>query len=209
MHHGLAICADLQIGLHSVAAGDGRRECRCGVLDHSGGGVVQTTMRERSRGEPIETGHEGLFRFVHDLVRKPVPTFRDHALVTSNRPSTSKAASAGNAATPTVERAWRPLSPNTSTIRSEAPFITFGPSAKPGAELMKSPSRTTRLTLSRSPSAPLICARRLTAQARAACCPSSIDTPPPSWPLATSLPSAPKQSWPETTSRLPLRTNGT
>ena len=106
-------------------------------------------------------------------------------------------------------RAWRPLSPNTSTIRSDAPFITFGPSVKPTAELMKPPSRTTRATLSRSPSATLSWASRLTAQARAAFCPSSIDTPPPSWPLAASLPSAPKQSWPETTSMLPLRTNGT
>src|ERR1700735_5329252 len=50
---------------------------------------------------------------------------------TSNRPSTSTAASAGNAATPTVERACLPLSPKTATMRSEAPFITFGPSVKP------------------------------------------------------------------------------
>ena len=35
---------------------------------------------------------------------------------TSNKPSTSTAASAGSAATPTVVRAWRPLSPKTSTI---------------------------------------------------------------------------------------------
>ena len=67
--------------------------------------------------------------------------------------------------TPTVVRAWRPLSPNAVTIRSDAPFITLGPSAKPGAELMKPPSRTTRATLSRSPSAALSCASRLTAQA--------------------------------------------
>ena len=43
-----------------------------------------------------------------------------------------------------VVRACRPLSPKAATIRSEAPFITFGPSRKPGAELMKPPSRTTR-----------------------------------------------------------------
>ena len=63
---------------------------------------------------------------------------------------------------------------------------------------MKPPSRTTRVTLSRSPSAALSCASRLMAQARAAFCPSSIETPPPSWPLAASLPSVPKQSWPDT-----------
>src|ERR1700687_239887 len=148
MHHGLAIGADLEIGLDAVAAGDGCGECRRGILDHARGGIVQAAMGNGSRGAAVEAWHE------------------PHA--TSNKPSTSMAASAGRAETPTVVRAWRPLSPNTSTIRSDAPFITFGPSVKPGAELMKPPSRTTRVTLSRSPSAPLTCARRLTAQARAA-----------------------------------------
>ena len=41
---------------------------------------------------------------------------------------------------------------------------------------MKPPSRTTRTTLSRSPSAALICASRLIAQARAAFWPSSTET---------------------------------
>ena len=49
----------------------------------------------------------------------------------------------------------------------------------------------------------------LMAQARAALMPSSMETPPPSWPLATSLPSASRQSWPETTMKLPVRTKGT
>ena len=71
---------------------------------------------------------------------------------------------------------------------------------------MKPPSRTTRTTLSRSPSAALTCASRLMAQARAAFWPSSIETLAPSLPLATSLPSAPRQSWPETTSNVPVRT---
>ena len=47
------------------------------------------------------------------------------------------------------------------------------------------------------------------AQARAAFWPSSSVTPAPSWPLAASLPSEPKQSWPETTSWLPVRTKAT
>ena len=64
---------------------------------------------------------------------------------------------------------------------------------KLGAELMKPPSRTTRATLSRSPSAALAWARRLMAQARAAFCPSSTETPAPSLPLATSWPPSPKQ----------------
>ena len=45
-------------------------------------------------------------------------------------PSTSTAASAGRTATPMVVRAWRPRSPKAATIRSEAPFITFGTSMK-------------------------------------------------------------------------------
>ena len=40
----------------------------------------------------------------------------------------------GSSPIPTAERAWRPLSPNTSTIRSENPLITFGCSPKPSAE---------------------------------------------------------------------------
>ena len=46
-------------------------------------------------------------------------------------------------------------------------------------------------------------------EAFAAFAPSSIETPPPSLPLATSLPSLSKQIWPEITSTLPVRTNGT
>ena len=117
-------------------------------------------MGDRPRGEPIERGRalSGHFEQAFDLDRRI----------------------GGSAATPTVERACLPLSPKAATIRSEAPFITFGPSTKPGAEFMKPPSRTTRTTLSRSPSAALTCASRLTAQARAAFCPSSIETPPPS-----------------------------
>jgi hypothetical protein len=101
-----------------------------------------------------------------------------------------------------------PFSPKTATITSEAPFITFGPSRKPGAEFTKPPSRTTRATLSRSPTAALTWASRLIAQARAAFCPSSTETPAPSWPLATSLPSS-RQIWPDTMSKLPVRTKGT
>src|SRR5947209_5858386 len=44
----------------------------------------------------------------------------------SNMPSTSTAASRGSCATPIVERAWRPRSPKTFMIRSDAPFMMAG-----------------------------------------------------------------------------------
>ena len=39
----------------------------------------------------------------------------------------------GKALTPTAARTWRPASPKTRTSRSEAPFMTAGESANPGA----------------------------------------------------------------------------
>src|SRR5712671_2389723 len=106
---------------------------------------MQAAMGDRPRRQPVGGAHQE----------------------TSNTPSTSTAASDGSEATPTVVRAWRPLSPKAATIRSEAPLSTFGPSRKSGAELTNPPRRTTRTTLSRSPSAALICANRLMAQPRA------------------------------------------
>src|ERR1043166_8821118 len=184
VHHRLAVGGDLQVGFDRVARGDRGREGARRVLDRAFS--VQPAMRDRPRGQPIEAAHD-----------------------TSNEPSTSTAALSGSAATPTVVRACRPLSPNAVTIRSEAPFITLGPSGNRAAELMKPPSRTTRTTLSRSPSAALIWHKRLMAQARAAFWPSSIETSAPSWPCATSLPSASKHSWPDTTMKFAVRTNGT
>src|SRR5262245_24880466 len=190
VHHRLAVGDDLQVGLNRVVAGQRGLEGGRGVLDHAFRGIMQAAVGNRPGGKPV--GHGA-----------PAPQ------LTSKAPSTSTAASSGSADTPTVVRAWRPLSPNAVTMRSEAPFITLGPSVKPAAELMKPPSRTTRATLSRSPSALLSCASRLTAQACAALVPCSIETPPPSWPLATTFPSASRQSWPEMMSSLPVRTNGT
>src|ERR1700730_12170736 len=148
MHHGLAVGADWQIDLDAVAGRDRRAHGTSSVLDHAPSCVMQPAMGDGPRNQPVQ--------------RSP------HRQDTSTRPSTSTAASAGNAATPTVERACLPLSPKAATMTSEAPFITFGPSTKPAAELMKPPSRTTRATLSRSPIAALTCASRLIAQARAA-----------------------------------------
>ena len=45
---------------------------------------------------------------------------------TSTMSSTSTGTSSGSTETPTAERAWRPMSPNTSARNSEAPLATFG-----------------------------------------------------------------------------------
>src|SRR5262245_46355446 len=192
VHHGLAVRADLQIAFDAVMPRDRGGECRGRVLD-DGFLIMQPTVRH---GSP---------RAVRAADRDRPWTARQP---TSKMPSTSTAASPGSTATPTVVRACRPLSPSAATMRSEAPFITLGPSRKPGSELMKPPKRITCLTLSRSPSAALTWASTLTAQARAAFWPSSRDTPLPSLPLATSLPLASRQIWPETNSSVPTRTKG-
>src|SRR6185437_6797070 len=192
VHHRLAIGGELDIAFDAEIARY-RSQCRGRhVFDDAACGVVQPAVGDRPRRQPVGCAH----------LAAP-------AQETSNSPSTSTAASAGSAATPTVVRAWRPLSPKAATIRSEAPLSTFGPSRKSGAELIKPPSRTTRTTLSRSPSAALIWASKLMAQPRAAAAPCSIVTPAPNLPLAISLPSASKQTWPEMTSRFPVRTKPT
>ena len=139
MHHGLAVGADLQVALDAVAAVDARRGMPTAVFS-----ITPDAASCRPR-----------WAIGRAVSQSRMVAFRRADQDTSNAASTSTAASSGSAATPTVVRAWRPLSPNAATIRSEAPFITLGPSAKPGAELMKPPSRTTRAILSRSPSAGL------------------------------------------------------
>src|ERR1700730_10160704 len=191
VHHGFAVGAELDVAFDAEIACDRSLSRARHVLDNAAGAVVQAAMGHRPRRQPVRRAH---------LAR---------CYETSKIPSTSTAASAGRAATPTVVRVWRPLSPNAATIRSEAPFKTFGPSRKSGAELTKPPSRTTRTTLSRSPSAALICANRLMAQPRAAALPCSKVTPAPSLPLAISLPSGSTQTWPDTNSRFPVRTKPT
>src|SRR3984885_3913101 len=191
MHHGFAIGGELDVAFDATIGVDRGLSRARHVFDDAARAVVQAAMGHRSRRQPVGGP-------------PPRPPYE-----TSNIPSTSTAASAGSEATPTVVRAWRPLSPKAATIRSDAPLSTFGPSTKSGAELTKPPSRTTRTTLSRSPSAALTCARRLMAQPRAAALPCSIVTPAPSLPLAINLPSTPRQTWPDTNSKFPLRTKGT
>src|SRR6266850_2576682 len=71
---------------------------------------------------------------------------------TSRTISISTGMFTGSPAIPTAERACLPMaSPNTSTIRSEKPLITFGCSPKPSAEFTMPSTLTTRRTLSRLP----------------------------------------------------------
>ena len=78
-------------------------------------------MGDRARGKPGGGGHDVL-------------SCQGAIQASSKSASTSVATPSGRAATPTAERAWRPFSPKTSTIRSEAPLTTFGWSVKAGAE---------------------------------------------------------------------------
>src|SRR5690606_13589866 len=120
----------------------------------------------------------------------------------SNTASISTATPRGRAGAETAARAWRPRSPNTSTIRFEQPLITSGWSVNSGVELTKPASLTTRVTRSSEPSAARACASSARPQARAASAPSSAARSAPRRPLAGLI-------CPETNSRLPVITKGT
>ena len=103
-HHGLAITRQLQVAFDGVAAGNGAREGGGGVLHDPARDVMQSAVRDGSRGD------EG----------------RALRHSTSTMASTSVEMPIGSDGEATAERAWRPLSPNTSTIRSDAPLMTLG-----------------------------------------------------------------------------------
>ena len=75
------------------------------------------------------------------------------AALSSRIISISTGMPAGSEPMPTAERAWRPFSPNTSTIRSEKPLMTLGCSPKLSTAFTMPRTFTTRFTLSRLPSA--------------------------------------------------------
>ena len=113
---GLAIGGDLDVAFDGIGMIDRRRGGGKGIFEDGLGRVVQAAVGDGAGGEPGGR--------------------RDRHHATSKIASTSTAQSSGNSATPTVVRACRPLSPSTSTIRSEAPFITAGSAAKSGMQLI-------------------------------------------------------------------------
>ena len=71
----------------------------------------------------------------------------------SKTASTSASALRGRCDTPTVVRAWRPCSPNSSATKLDAPFMAWARDRSSNATLKNPPSRTTCFIRSRSPSA--------------------------------------------------------
>src|SRR6185437_692252 len=180
---GLAVGRALDIAFDGVAGGARRFGGGERVLGPAG--AVPTAMGDRPRRQPVEA--QGTI---------------------SNRPSTSQMALSGRWATPTVVRAWRPLSPKISAMRSEAPFIASGSASCPPSTPKKPPRRTTRAILSRSPTSACTWASTLIAESRAAALAASSVAPGfslPTW-AAPSLPSRPSGSCPETKTSAPVRT---
>ncbi len=94
-------------------------------------------MGDRPRRQPGRRIGVRLGDFMARFRRSPRPRHRPRAAI---------------AATPTVERAWAPFSPERGAIRSEAPFITSASRVKSSAQWMKPPRRTQWAIRSRSPS---------------------------------------------------------
>ena len=114
-HHGFAIFCALNIALDRIVLGDRGGGGGGRIFDQSELFGMKATVRDRPRRQPV--------RRIYRPARQ-VPAI-------SNRASISTALSNGNSATPTVDLAWRPLSPKTSTMKSEAPFITAAKLGEP------------------------------------------------------------------------------
>src|SRR3546814_1134870 len=169
---------------------------------------VDLARRPAKPSRGTASGEEAAFLSVDDWLEDlSQETFGGQEICTTA--STSTATPAGRPAAETAARECLPLSPNTSTMRSEAPFTTFGWSVKSPVELTKPVSFTTRCPRSRSPpQAALTCAPMLMAQSLAAACPSSSGRPAPSLPWYWGLPSF-LGSWTDTKTRLPVCTKPT
>ncbi len=109
---------------------------------------------------------------------------------------------------PTAERACRPFSPNTSTIRSEKPLMTLGWSPKLSTAFTMPRTFTTRFTLSRLPSAVRAEPSRLMPTSRATLYASSVDMSRPTLPRVSGWSPTRIGPWPDRKSRLPTRTAG-
>src|SRR5579863_2051073 len=150
-----AVGAELDVAFDGEAAVNRRLRRPERILDDAPRVVVQAAMSDRPLDEPGGSVDR-----------------RQSAI--SNTASIAASALSGRCDAPLVMRAWRPLSPNSSAIRLEAPFIACGRASKLDSTLKNPPSRTTCLTQSRSPSAACACARTLMTQSRAASRAASI-----------------------------------
>ena len=127
-HDGFAVFCALDVAFNRVIFGDRGGGGGRGIFDQAELFGMEAPVRDRPRGQPV--------RRIDRMSRQ--------GAAISNKASISTAQSNGNSATPTVDLAWRPLSPKTSTIKSDAPFITPGRLVKPGAALINPPSLTQR-----------------------------------------------------------------
>src|SRR5271165_6406328 len=115
-----AIAAQLDVAFDSETILDGRLRRRQRVFDNPLGLVVQTAVGDRTLDEPGGR------------------VDRRQGLI-SNMASTTASALSGTCDTPTVLRACWPRSPNTSAMRSDAPFIAWAKASKLEATLKNPP----------------------------------------------------------------------
>ena len=186
MHHGFAVGADLQVAFDGVIAGDRGVEGRRRVLDHAAAASCRPRWAiGRAVSQSARASRSGQ--------------------ATSKMPSTSTAASRaaprrrrwcgrGGPCRRTPRPSGRRRRSSPSGRRESRRRIDEAAEPHHAGDLVEIAERRLELR------------QQIDGAARAAFWPSSMETPPPSLPLATSLPSASRQSWPETTSRLPVRT---
>src|SRR5215813_2766703 len=170
---GRAACAHEEVVVHlEVRVGDAAADAAEGRAAHDVAALDShdLALRDGTDGEKAAPVYRappdgGLGRAVGFRHAAPGRTARRYS--TSRIISISTGMPLGSSAIPTAERAWRPCSPKTSTMRSEKPLMTLGCSPKPSAELTMPSTLTMRLTLSRLPSMERAVPRRLTPTSRA------------------------------------------
>src|SRR6056297_3413147 len=106
--HRLPVFRQLKVELNAVAMSDGGLKGRQAVFRAARGLSVKAAMGQRPFSK---SGWQ-----------------RGHLI--SKIPSISTATPSGKDAAETAERAWRPMSPSASTMKSDAPLMTLGCSVK-------------------------------------------------------------------------------
>ena len=102
------------------------------------GGQPQVAFDARADFERGGEGDQAVLGKARAIVQAPVgealrARIERISARTATIASTSTATPSGRTATPTALRAWRPASPNTSCISSDAPLATLGWSVNVGA----------------------------------------------------------------------------